>query len=175
MTILKLSFLCSCLMLNSVVQQSCSGPGDVVIATDDKVTTDDMIENVDLDGYALISSVEFSGDEGAYQFRVGISSQETGCDQYADWWEVLDGDGNLIYRRILAHSHVDEQPFVRSGGAVQISATDRVIVRAHMNNTGYGRQAYTGSVQEGFSEEILPEDFFLALDQVAPLPDGCAF
>jgi len=155
--------------MGSIFQQSCSE------STEEEATSDDMKEEIVLDGFALITSVDFSGDEGAYQFSVGISSQETGCDQYADWWEVIDQEGNLLYRRILAHSHVNEQPFVRSGGSVAISATDRVIVRAHMNNTGYGRQAFAGSVQDGFTEEFLAEDYFLNLAQEGPLPDGCAF
>ncbi len=168
---MKISLLWSCLLISSFFHQACA-------EKEETITPDDMIEQVeevDFAGYALITSVNVSGDAESFQFSVGISSPDTGCDQYADWWEVLDQNGNLLYRRILAHSHVGEQPFVRSGGSVVIAATDQVIVRAHMNNTGYGRQAYTGSVQDGFKEEILPEDFFLDLDQVAPLPDGCAF
>ncbi|MCB0054175.1 MAG: hypothetical protein KDE24_32035, partial [Caldilinea sp.] len=67
---------------------------------------------------ADVFGVTVRGDDGAYQFSVEIASPDTGCNQYADWWEVLDSDGNLLYRRILTHSHVDEQPFIRSGGPV---------------------------------------------------------
>jgi hypothetical protein len=42
---------------------------------------------------ADVISVDVSGNEGAYQFSVGIRSPDTGCDQYADWWEVITGDG----------------------------------------------------------------------------------
>ena len=65
-------------------------------------------------------SVDVTGEENAYTFSIGILSPDTGCDQYADWWEIVSLDGDLIYRRILAHSHVNEQPFVRSGGPVAI-------------------------------------------------------
>jgi hypothetical protein len=53
-------------------------------------------------------------------------------------WEVVDVTGEaLLYRRILGHSHVSEQPFVRSGGPVS-ATSDVVIVRSHGNVGGYG-------------------------------------
>ena len=44
---------------------------------------------------------------------------DTGWDDYADGWRVLDMDGNELGMRVLHHPHVDEQPFTRSlsGGA----------------------------------------------------------
>ncbi|MEM7135611.1 MAG: hypothetical protein AAF500_03480, partial [Myxococcota bacterium] len=111
---------------------------------------DPVTQNDDL---AKVVSVQASGASGAYTFSVTVSSPDTGCDQYADWWEVLTPDGTLLYRRILQHSHVDEQPFTRSGGPVDATASDRVIVRAHMNPTGYGGAAFSGSVDSGFEED----------------------
>ncbi|MGA9190363.1 MAG: hypothetical protein WBZ24_01400, partial [Anaerolineales bacterium] len=67
---------------------------------------------------ARVISVDVSGEEGAFTFAVEIASPDTGCDRYADWWEVVTPNGDLLYRRILLHSHVDEQPFARSGGPV---------------------------------------------------------
>ncbi|UII76758.1 hypothetical protein LV716_02915 [Flagellimonas sp. HMM57] len=123
---------------------------------------------------ALVTEVNVTGNENDYTFSVTISSPDKGCNQYADWWEVVDLDGNLIYRRILAHSHVNEQPFSRSGGAVAILENITVYVRAHMNNSGYGKNVMKGSVKEGFKEfelGIFAED----LDKIEPLPTGCAF
>ena len=57
-----------------------------------------------------------------------VASPDTGCDQYANWWEVITEDGALIYRRILGHSHVNEQPFIRSGVGVVIDENQVVIV-----------------------------------------------
>jgi len=102
-------------------------------------------------------------------------SPDKGCDQYADWWEVVSENGDLIYRRILGHSHVDEQPFTRSGGAVDISKNQQVWVRAHMNNTGYGGLVMKGSVDAGFQITPWPDDFAEGVDKVEPLPTGCAF
>lgn len=124
---------------------------------------------------AHVLSVSVSGDPGAYTFTVEISSPDLGCEQYADWWEVIDEDGNLIYRRILAHSHVNEQPFSRSGGAVLVEADTVVWVRAHMNPGGYGGSALKGSVQDGFFPADLSADFASDLDRTPPIPDGCAF
>jgi hypothetical protein len=124
---------------------------------------------------ADVISVEVTASPGAYQFSVGIASPDTGCDQYADWWEVIDEGGDLIYRRILLHSHVNEQPFVRSGGPVAIDPDVVVWVRAHMNPTGYGGTAFKGSVQSGFQEAKLDPGFAIDLLHESPLPDGCAF
>lgn len=38
---------------------------------------------------ADVTSVIISGEDSQYQFMVTISSPDTGCEQYADWWEVL--------------------------------------------------------------------------------------
>ncbi len=124
---------------------------------------------------ASVVSVTTSGSENEYTFNVGIASPDTGCTQYADWWEVISENGDLLYRRILAHSHVNEQPFVRSGGSVTITASTVVIIRAHMNTSGYGTIGYKGSISQGFSEFIIDEDFANELVTQAPLPNGCAF
>lgn len=124
---------------------------------------------------ASVVSVSSSGAENNYSFSVGISSPDTGCDQYANWWEVITEDGTLLYRRILAHSHVNEQPFVRSGGTIDISSDQVVIVRTHMNTSGYGINANRGSIDTGFSSTTLDKDFAQNLATVEPLPNDCAF
>jgi len=131
-----------------------------------------------LDGnkkFADVTKVSISGNEGGYRFSVTLSSPDKGCNQYADWWEVISEEGNLIYRRILGHSHVNEQPFTRSGGGVDITSDQIVWVRAHMNNTGYGGKTLKGSKTLGFEEEEMPEGFALDMEGEKPQPDGCAF
>lgn len=118
---------------------------------------------------ADVTAVDVRGHAGAYTFDVTVRSPDTGCEQYADWWEVVSPEGEaLIYRRILAHSHVDEQPFTRSGGPVEIGPDSTVVVRAHMNEAGYGGQALRGSVAEGFQEVTLPEDFGDEVEEASP-------
>ncbi len=125
------------------------------------------------EAHADVTGVEVSGEPGDYTFSVTVESPDTGCEQYADWWEVVSADGTeLVYRRILAHSHVDEQPFTRSGGPVAIAADSTVVVRAHMNNTGYGGQVLRGTVADGFSETDLPEEFGAEIDEASP---DCGF
>lgn len=125
--------------------------------------------------YADIVSVEVSGVDGNYTFNVGIASPDTGCDQYANWWEVISADGQLIYRRILAHSHVAEQPFVRLGGKVNIGEQDVIIIRAHMNISGYGGFQFSGSVKAGFEKRPGNKYFAQHLEKESPQPSGCAF
>ncbi len=124
---------------------------------------------------ATVVSVTASGVENNYTFSVGISSPDIGCSQYANWWEVVTKDGTLLYRRILGHSHVNEQPFIRSGGPINITSDQFVIIRAHMNTSGYGIKAFIGSVNNGFTETVLDNEFAQTLATVAPLPKGCAF
>jgi hypothetical protein len=124
---------------------------------------------------ADVISVAVSGAPGAYDFSVGIRSPDAGCGRYADWWEVLSVDGRLLYRRILFHSHVDEQPFERSGGPVPVGADQVVWVRAHMNRAGYGGTVFRGAARSGFSAAQAAPGFAVHAEKEAPLPSGCAF
>ncbi len=124
---------------------------------------------------ADVLSVQVTGSRGAYQFSVEIASPDTGCEQYADWWEVLTEQGELIYRRILTHSHVNEQPFTRAGGPVAIEADRVVIVRAHLHPAGYGGKSWQGTVQSGFVANELTPDFADGVEAEPPQPAGCDF
>lgn len=147
----------------------------VCCSTDSNNSTDSMDEE-DLNALGVIvENVTVSGEEMEYSFKVTLKSPDTGCEQYADWWEVIDTDGNLLYRRILAHSHVNEQPFTRSGAPVQVSSDQTVFVRGHMNNLGYGENVFKGSVENGFTAEELDVSFAQDLEEQNPLPQGCGF
>ena len=143
------------------------------LRTDDGNSEQDTL--VAVDSQAVVTNVTFSGQENNYTFQVTIESPDLGCNQYADWWEVFTPDSTLIYRRILAHSHVNEQPFTRSGGTVKISASQQIYVRAHMNNLGYGSLVFSGTVVEGLSPDTIAVNFAQGLRNVEPLPTNCAF
>lgn len=124
---------------------------------------------------AAITAVNFTGEPGNYIFSVTVESPDSGCEQYANWWEVIRPNGTLVYRRILTHSHVTEQPFTRNGGPVNVAADTEVIVRAHMNSNGYGEQVFRGSIVNGFIVDSLNSSFSAELELIDPLPSSCAF
>ncbi|MDT8415322.1 MAG: hypothetical protein RQ735_08075 [Flavobacteriaceae bacterium] len=125
---------------------------------------------------AEVLGVEVSGKPNNYRFSVSIKSPDLGCKQYADWWEVISANGQtLFYRRILMHSHTDEQPFTRLGGPVKIDQHQKVIIRVHMNNSGYSTEVFSGSVATGFEKTQTKADFALDFAQRKPLPKNCAF
>ena len=124
---------------------------------------------------AEVQKVKATGQNNSYTFAVTIKSPDTGCDRYADWWEVITPEGELLYRRVLLHSHVDEQPFSRTGGTIEITPEQEVIVRMHMSDSGYSAIAQQGTVKSGFATATLTQDFAANLESVEPLPQGCAF
>lgn len=125
---------------------------------------------------ARVLAVRATGRAGAYTFAVTVTSPDNGCERYADWWEVISPDGSrLFYRRILLHSHVEEQPFTRSGGPIPIQADTEVVVRVHVKPLGYAVNALQGSVASGFEPVVLPVGFAAGLETSEPLPTGCWF
>ena len=159
---------------------SCQSPDNTEEETiaENEILMEDEQEsnmNMDRDRQAVITAIQISGTENNYTFNVTIKSPDTGCQQYADWWEVFDQDGHLLYRRILGHSHVDEQPFTRSGGPINIREDQVVYIRAHMNPFGYGSYGFAGSVKDGFNEEMISISTASELEETAPLPKNCAF
>lgn len=73
-----------------------------------------------------------------YRFHVTIASNDTGWDAYADAFEVVSMDGEVLGKRTLHHPHVDEQPFTRSLSGVRVPPGEQaVIVRGHHNVAGY--------------------------------------
>jgi len=124
---------------------------------------------------ANVIKVKTKEIDGAYRFSVTLKSTETGCEQYADWWEVVSKKGELLYRRILVHSHPDTQPFTRSGGSLNIDKDDIVYVRAHMNKEGYVGEVMHGSIAKGFKKSMEIPNFSKDIVTQAPLPEGCLY
>ncbi len=149
---------------------SCGSSSDSPSTSDPGDSQDTPVPTV-----ADVIDVTTSGEPGNFRLSVTVASPDTGCDQYADWWEVVSEEGELMYRRVLLHSHVTEQPFERSGGPVESEAEQPVWVRAHMNVTGYGGQALHGSVSAGFVAQTPAAGFAQDLATQGPLPDDCDF
>lgn len=72
-------------------------------------------------------------------FSASVKHRDTGWDHYANRWDVVGPDGEVLGSRQLRHPHVDEQPFRRSLGRVRIQhATKSVTVRAFDSVHGLG-------------------------------------
>jgi len=91
----------------------------------------------DAAGCADVVDVVVTAQGGTYRFDVTVASVETGWDKYADRWEVVGADGTVYGTRVLAHPHVDEQPFTRSASGIRIPGdVSTVVVRAHDSVAG---------------------------------------
>ena len=112
--------------------------------------TQDRTSSLQKRSDADVLKVSVTGSETNYTFAVTLKSDDVGWDQYADRWEVLNANGDLIYKRVLAHPHVNEQPFTRSGGPVNVTKNEKIYIRAHLTNKGYIGDVLVGSVEDGF-------------------------
>ena len=90
---------------------------------------------------ARIVATEASESGGLWRFDVTVAHADTGWEDYADGWRVELADGTILETRVLAHPHVDEQPFTRSLFDVAIpDGTDTVHIRASTNVTGWAEE-----------------------------------
>ena len=96
------------------------------------------------DTYADVDFVRAThAGDGQWRFDVTVSHTDTGWDNYADRWQVVDPTTDTVLgERVLLHPHVNEQPFTRSLGDVPIPPdVHLLVVRARTNVTAYhGRQ-----------------------------------
>ncbi len=77
--------------------------------------------------------------DGTGTFEVTVQHEDTGWEHYADRWGVLPPEGEVLATRVLAHPHVNEQPFTRGQGGIVIpEGVTQVRVRAHDLVHGYG-------------------------------------
>jgi predicted nucleotidyltransferase len=87
----------------------------------------------------VVEVVARQAGDRTWRFDVTVSHADEGWDHYADLWEVVAPDGTVLGQRVLAHPHVDEQPFTRSLSGVEIPAgTGSVEVRARDSVHGFG-------------------------------------
>lgn len=83
---------------------------------------------------------------GTWRFDVTVRHPDTGWEDYADGWDVVTPDGQVLkvdegdpFTRLLLHPHENEQPFTRSqGGIVVPEGVTIVTVRAHDLVDGFG-------------------------------------
>lgn len=76
---------------------------------------------------------------GTYRFDVTVLHADAGWDHYANKWDIVAPNGDVIDTRILHHPHDTEQPFTRSLTTDKIpDDLTHVIVRAHDSVHEYG-------------------------------------
>jgi hypothetical protein len=90
---------------------------------------------------AVVTKVEARKSGETWSFSVTLKHADEGWDHYADGWGVYLEDGTELGYRVLAHPHVNEQPFTRSLSGVQIPAgVKRVVIvpKDSVHGTGDG-------------------------------------
>ena len=84
-----------------------------------------------------VEAVTLTQTGDTWRVDVTLLHGDTGWDDYADGWEVLDMEGNRLGYRELFHPHVNEHPFTRSLGNVAIpEGLTQVQIRARDNVGG---------------------------------------
>ena len=104
-----------------------------------------LTTNTVLAGKADVQNVKIhTGGGNSWTFRVTVRHADEGWEHYADRWEILSNDGQILSTRILAHPHVNEQPFTRSlsGTSIPQNITS-ITIRAHDKLHGYGGKTMT--------------------------------
>ncbi len=98
---------------------------------------------------------------GLWTFSVTVHHPDRGWDDYADGWDVLDPQGNVLkpdpqspFTRLLLHPHVSEQPFTRSQSGISIPNTVTTVrVRAHDMVDGWGGREVLYNLKSGEQQE----------------------
>ena len=102
----------------------------------------------------LLSPIAFAGDvrivdvtvecaAGSCIFSVTLEHGDEGWNHFANQWDVVTLDDELLGSRVLHHPHVNEQPFTRSLSGVIIPAgVSQVKLRARDSMHGYSEQVF---------------------------------
>lgn len=92
----------------------------------------------------VIKGVDVTRSGDSWRFAVTLAHPDTGWDHYADGWRVETTDGTVLGTRVLAHPHVDEQPFTRSLGGVGIAdGITTVVIRSRCIVDGWSETGTT--------------------------------
>ena len=91
-----------------------------------------MLASPGFAGESSVTAVEVRAEgTGTYNFSVTLRHADTGWDHYANQWDILDENGELIGSRTLHHPHENEQPFTRSLSLVIPPQVTTVTIVAH--------------------------------------------
>ena len=86
-----------------------------------------------------VLSARATNTNGSWNVEVTLKHADTGWDHYADGGWVLGDTGQILADRVLAHPHVNEQPFTRSLRGIDIpEGTQKITIRPHDLEHGDG-------------------------------------
>jgi len=88
-----------------------------------------------------VEAIEERGEQ--WTFAVTVRHDDKDPDHWADWWIVRTPKGQELGRRVLLHSHVDEQPFTRDERIRIPREITVVVVEAHDKVHAYGGKVVT--------------------------------
>lgn len=112
------------------------------------VATTIMIANTAVADPARIEAATATASGGDWTFAVTLSHGDTGWDDYADGWRVVQEDGTVLGTRTLLHPHVNEQPFTRSLSGVMIpDGVEKVFIEASTNVEGWDDYRFLVSIR----------------------------
>lgn len=105
------------------------------------VPTSGQTANADVEYVRAVQAAD-----GTWTFHVTVRHPDTGWEDYADGWDVVGPDGEVLkpdpsspFTRLLLHPHETEQPFTRSQSGIAIpDDVSQVRVRAHDLVDGFG-------------------------------------
>lgn len=87
--------------------------------------------------------------DGRYRIDATVLHEDTGWDHYANRWDVLTPDGDVLGVRELAHPHENEQPFTRSLTLEIPAGVTTVILQANDSVHGLGGETIELQVPPG--------------------------
>ncbi|UCB46730.1 MAG: hypothetical protein JSV25_04745 [Spirochaetota bacterium] len=104
------------------------------------VRADDVAHSDDLNYAQVVFVKAVQQERNIWRFEVTVRHNDEGWDHYADEWQVTNpNDSSIVAERVLAHPHVEEQPFTRSLGNVGIpKKLTQVLIRAKCNIHDFG-------------------------------------
>lgn len=91
-----------------------------------------IVASVNAGEVKIVAVDLFNSNDDSWLVKVTLNHKDSGWDHYADGWQVLDAEDNVLGHRVLQHPHVNEQPFTRSLAGVNVPDGQTIIyIKAH--------------------------------------------
>lgn len=101
------------------------------------------VSTVEASPTKIINATISLGGNASYTIAVTLEHADHGWDHYANQWQVVGPNGDVIATRILAHPHVNEQPFTRSLSNIQIpEGISKITIKAGCTISGIDSNAF---------------------------------